>query len=78
VSGVIPERAASLALLESWVQNQGLRKHMLSVEAAVRYYARKHGEDEDLWGTAALLHDLDWERHPDDHPHRGLAELEDL
>ena len=78
VSGVIPERAASLALLESWVQNQGLRKHMLSVEAAVRYYARKHGEDEDLWGTAALLHDLDWERHPDDHPHRGLTELGDL
>tara|TARA_B000000460_G_scaffold203334_1_gene150106 strand:- start:14 stop:511 length:498 start_codon:yes stop_codon:yes gene_type:complete len=51
---------------------------MLSVEAAVRHYARKHGEDEDLWGTAALLHDLDWERHPDDHPHRGLTELGDL
>jgi len=78
VSGVTPGRAASLALLESWVKNQGLRKHMLSVEAAVRHYARKHGEDEDLWGTAALLHDLDWERHPDDHPHRGLTELGDL
>lgn len=78
MSGVTPGRAASLALLESWVKNQGLRKHMLSVEAAVRHYARKHGEDEDLWGTAALLHDLDWERHPDDHPHRGLTELGDL
>jgi putative nucleotidyltransferase with HDIG domain len=78
VSEATPDRAASLALLESWVENEGLRKHMLSVEAAVRHYARKHDEDEDVWGTAALLHDLDWERHPAEHPHRGLAELEEL
>ena len=73
----IPDRASALALLESWVENEGLRKHMLAVEASVRHYARIHGEDEDLWGTAGLLHDLDWERYPDEHPHRGLAELED-
>jgi len=78
VSPQIPDRALALALLESWVENEGLRKHMLAVEASCRYYARMHGEDEDLWGTAGLLHDLDWERHPDEHPSRGLSELENL
>ncbi len=72
----MPERAEALALLESWVENDGLRKHMLGVEAAVRHYARLHGEDEDVWGMAGLLHDLDWEKYPDEHPHRGLTELE--
>ncbi len=77
MSAEIPDRASALALLESWVENEGLRKHMLGVEAAVRQYARIHGEDEDLWGTAGLLHDLDWEKYPDEHPRRGLAELEE-
>lgn len=77
MSAGIPDRASALALLESWVENEGLRKHMLAVEASCRYYARIHGEDEDLWGTAGLLHDLDWEKYPDEHPRRGLAELED-
>lgn len=76
MSDTIPDRAESLALLESWVDGDGLRKHMLAVEAAVRHYARMNDEDEELWGTAALLHDLDWERHPDEHPMRGVAELE--
>ena len=49
---------------------------MLAVEAAVRHYARMHDEDEDLWGIAGLLHDLDWEKYPDEHPKRGLSELE--
>ena len=77
MSADIPDRASALALLESWVENEGLRKHMLGVEAAMRHYARIHGEDEDLWGTAGLLHDLDWEKYPDEHPHRALAELRD-
>lgn len=77
MSETIPDRTEAVALLESWVENQGLRKHMLGVEAAVRHYARMHGENEDLWGIAGLLHDLDWERYPDEHPHRGLNELED-
>ncbi len=77
MSADIPDRASALALLESWVENEGLRKHMLGVESAVRHYARIHGEDEDLWGTAGLLHDLDWEKYPDEHPHRALAELKD-
>ncbi len=78
VSAQIPDRASALALLESWVENDGLRKHMLGVEAACRHYARIHGENEALWGRAGLLHDLDWEKYPDEHPHRGLAELEKL
>jgi putative nucleotidyltransferase with HDIG domain len=77
MSADIPDRASSLALLEGWVENEGLRKHMLGVEAALRHYARIHGENEDLWGTAGLLHDLDWEKFPEEHPHRGLAELKD-
>ena len=77
MSADVADRASALALLESWVENEGLRRHMLGVEAAVRHYARIHGEDEDLWGTAGLLHDLDWEQYPDEHPHRALAELKD-
>tara|TARA_B100000686_G_scaffold141999_1_gene149482 strand:- start:35485 stop:36093 length:609 start_codon:yes stop_codon:yes gene_type:complete len=71
-------RSASVELLEKWVENVGLRKHMLAVEAAVRFYARMYGEDEDLWGVAGLLHDLDWEQYPDEHPHVGLKELKQL
>jgi putative nucleotidyltransferase with HDIG domain len=52
---------------------------MLAVEAAMRAYARKFGEDEELWGQAGLLHDLDYERYPDletGHPRKALEELE--
>lgn len=62
--------------MESWVENEGLRKHMLAVEAAMRHYARMLGEDEELWGQTGLLHDLDWEKHPDEHPNRAVNELE--
>ena len=71
-------RSASVELLEKWVENVGLRKHMLAVEAAVRFYARMYGKDEDLWGVAGLLHDLDWEQYPDEPPHVGLKELKQL
>lgn len=74
----VPDRDQALALLHQWVENDGLRKHMYAVEAAVRHYARMYGEDEDLWGLAGLLHDLDWERYPDEHPHRGVEELRRL
>lgn len=63
--------------MESWVDSPALRKHMLSVEASVRHYARIYGEDEETWGLAGLLHDLDWERFPDAHPLRALDELRD-
>lgn len=71
----MPDRNDAVALLEEWVDNEGLRKHMYAVEAAVRYYARMRGEDEDLWGLAGLLHDLDWEKHPDRHPLRAVDHL---
>jgi putative nucleotidyltransferase with HDIG domain len=74
----MPSREDAVKLLESWVENQGLRNHMRSVEVAVRAYARQFGEDEELWGLAGLLHDLDWEKHPDEHPLRAVDELRSL
>ena len=71
----MPERADALALLREWVDNENLRKHMYAVEAAVRHYARIHGEDEELWGLAGLLHDLDWEKYPEEHPLKAVEEL---
>jgi putative nucleotidyltransferase with HDIG domain len=73
-------RDAALALMREWTQNDNLRKHMLAVEAAVRYYARKFGEHEEHWGIVALLHDFDYERYPsrEDHPFRGVDHLRQL
>jgi putative nucleotidyltransferase with HDIG domain len=74
----LPARDDAVALLHQWVENEGLRKHMYAVEAAVRFYARKFGENEDLWGLAGLLHDLDWEKHPDEHPLKAVDALREL
>lgn len=74
----MPDRAQAVALLEEWVENEGLRTHMYAVEAAMRHYARLRGADEDLWGLAGLLHDLDWEKHPEEHPLKAVAKLEEL
>lgn len=71
----MPSRDDAVQLLREWVDNEALRKHMRSVEAAVRFYARQFDEDEELWGLAGLLHDLDWEKHPDEHPRVGVEEL---
>lgn len=71
----MPSRDEALELLEEWVANENLRKHMLAVEAAVRRYARERGEDEELWGLAGLLHDLDWEKYPDEHPREAVDAL---
>lgn len=72
----MPNRDDALALLGAWVESPRLRNHMLAVEAAVRQYARLRGADEELWGLAGLLHDLDWESHPEEHPKRAVEELE--
>lgn len=74
----MPNRADAVALLEEWVENEGLRKHMYAVEAAVRHYARLRGADVELWGLAGLLHDLDWERHPEEHPLKAVDRLREL
>ncbi|MDT8341205.1 MAG: HD domain-containing protein, partial [Longimicrobiales bacterium] len=71
----MPDRDDALALLAEWVENEGLRVHMRAVEAAVRHYARLRGADEDLWGLAGLLHDLDWEKDPENHPLTAVALL---
>lgn len=71
----MPDRSEALALVHEWVQTEGLRNHMLAVEASVRHYARIRGGDEELWGLAGLLHDLDWERNPDEHPLRAVEVL---
>ena len=64
-------------VMTEYTQGESLRKHMLAVEAAVRGYARRFGEDEDDWGVVALLHDFDYERYPDqeNHPYRGVEVL---
>jgi len=69
-------RDEALEILHEYVQNENLRKHAYAVEAAMRAYARKLGEDEDYWGVVGLLHDFDWEIHPsiEEHPQQG-AEL---
>lgn len=74
----MPTREDALRLLEEWVENPALRNHMKAVEAAVRFYAREQGADEELWGLAGLMHDLDWEKHPDEHPLRAVAALRGL
>ena len=64
-------------LVQENVKNEGLRKHMLSVEGAMRAYARHFGANEDYWGLLGLMHDWDWEIHPSapDHPTKGAAML---
>jgi putative nucleotidyltransferase with HDIG domain len=70
-------REEALALVREYVKNEGLVRHMLSVEAAMRFYAEKFGEDIERWGLIGLLHDFDWEIHPtlEQHPQDGAPIL---
>jgi len=63
----IPTRDEALKLLHEYNQSDSLRKHAYAVEGVMRYFARKNQEDEDKWGIIGLIHDLDYEKYPDQH-----------
>jgi putative nucleotidyltransferase with HDIG domain len=69
----MPTRDDAYQLMTNHVKNENLRKHMLSVEVTMRFYARKYGEDEELWAITGLLHDCDYEEYPDLHQHTQVA-----
>lgn len=70
-------RERALAIVEEHVENINLIRHMLAVEAAMRFYAENFDQDPDLWGVTGLLHDFDWEIHPtlEQHPQEGAQIL---
>jgi putative nucleotidyltransferase with HDIG domain len=69
----MPTRNDAYQLMTEHVKSENLRKHMISVEVAMRFYARKYNEDEELWAITGLLHDSDYEEYPDLHEHTQVA-----
>ena len=69
----MPSYQDALDLMHSHTSSDALRKHMYGVEAAMRAYARKYGEDEETWAITGILHDFDYEENPNapDHPLKG-------
>jgi putative nucleotidyltransferase with HDIG domain len=75
-----PTRDEAWELFCEWTESESLRRHVLGVEAAMRAYAERYGEDEELWAATGILHDLDYERHPDletGHPRVALELFEE-
>jgi len=70
-------RTEALAIVHEYIKNENLVRHMLAVEAAMRFYARKFNDDIETWGMVGLLHDFDWEIHPTlaEHPQAGASIL---
>jgi predicted hydrolase (HD superfamily) len=79
----VPLTPKARAVLHDWVESESLRKHCEAVSACLRHFARRDSEDEDLWGAVGLLHDMDFEKHPnlelaaDGHPFVGVRYLRD-
>lgn len=71
----MPTRKDAQALLEQYITNPALKHHCEMVAAAMEAYAKEIGEDSELWYQAGLLHDLDWEKYPDEHPNVAINEL---
>ncbi|MBT3249241.1 MAG: HDIG domain-containing protein [Candidatus Pacebacteria bacterium] len=71
----LPTRTESQALLAKYVENPALRHHCEMVAAAMEAYAEKFDEDAELWYQTGLLHDLDYEKYPDEHPHKAVNDL---
>ena len=67
MSETVPTREQAYQLLTRYNKNESLIKHALAVEGVMRYFARKYGEDEEKWGIIGLVHDLDYEKYPDQH-----------
>jgi predicted hydrolase (HD superfamily) len=68
-------REEAEALLEKFIENPALRHHAKMVATALAAYAQVLGQDEELWYQSGLLHDLDWEKYPDEHPNRAISEI---
>jgi len=73
----VPTRDEAYQLLLEYNSNESLLKHALAVESVMRYMARKRGEDEDKWGVIGLVHDIDYERFPDEHCQKSVNILRD-
>jgi len=71
------KRPEALTILQEYTKTESLLKHAFAVEAAMRAYARKFAEDEELWGSVGLLHDFDYEQFPEEHPARGNTILKE-
>jgi putative nucleotidyltransferase with HDIG domain len=72
-------RSKALVIVRDYIKNENLVRHMLAVEAAMRFYAEKFGEEPETWGVTGLLHDFDWEIHPslEGHPQDGAPILQE-
>jgi putative nucleotidyltransferase with HDIG domain len=71
MSSKIPTREEAYQLLTEYNKSDSLIKHALAVEGVMRYFARKRGEDEEKWGVIGLIHDLDYEKFPEEHCHKS-------